>query len=248
MKELLTKIFQIRPFIWALILYDFEKKSYQEKKNRKNRLAHNSQIQYLRCVPWFKDKGDETLRLNYALDENSLVFDIGGYKGEFASSIINKYNCNIHIFEPIPEFYQIIVDKFLKNKKITPHCCGLSTETKKEYISLLDNSSSIFTNDENRIEVQFLSAIEFMNTNNIEKVDLIKINIEGGEYELLEALIDNDKIKLFNNIQVQFHDFVIPNARERMNKIQDALSKTHFLTYQYEFVWENWQLKNLTSD
>jgi hypothetical protein len=28
-----------------------------------------------------------------------------------------------------------------------------------------------------------------------------------------------------------------------MSGIQKSLSKTHRLTYQYEFVWENWTLK-----
>ena len=30
---------------------------------------------------WFKDNGDETHRLNYNLNKNSLVIDLGGYLG-----------------------------------------------------------------------------------------------------------------------------------------------------------------------
>jgi hypothetical protein len=60
---------------------------------------------------------------------------------------------------------------------------------------------------------------------------------------VLEALIAANLLHLFKDIQVQFHDFVIPNAKARMEEIQTALSKTHTLTYQYEFVWENWTLK-----
>ena len=74
-------------------------------------------------------------------------------------------------------------------------------------------------------------------------VDLIKINIEGGEYEVLESLIADNKLSMFKNLQIQFHDFIIENAKERMSKIQQELAKTHVLTYQYEFVWENWKLK-----
>lgn len=33
-----------------------------------------------RVVPWFKIKGDENLRLDYNPNENSIVFDIGGYR------------------------------------------------------------------------------------------------------------------------------------------------------------------------
>ena len=70
----------------------------------------------------------------------------------------------------------------------------------------------------------------------------MKINIEGGEYDLLEHFLESGFIKNINNIQIQFHDF-IPNAEERMKKIQYELEKTHSLTYQYPFVWENWQRK-----
>lgn len=83
-----------------------------------------------------------------------------------------------------------------------------------------------------------------MTKHNIEVVDLIKINIEGGEYDLLDEIIANNWLSKFKNIQVQFHDFVIENPRERMEKIQKELAKTHQLTYQYDFVWENWKLND----
>ena len=37
---------------------------------------------------------------------------------------------------------------------------------------------------------------------------------------------------------------MIENPRERMEKIQKELAKTHQLTYQYDFVWENWKLND----
>ena len=70
----------------------------------------------------------------------------------------------------------------------------------------------------------------------------MKINIEGGEYDLLEHLIETGFVKNIFDLQIQFHDF-IPNARGRMENIQKKLKKTHKLSYQYEFVWESWKLK-----
>lgn len=74
-------------------------------------------------------------------------------------------------------------------------------------------------------------------------VDLIKINIEGGEYDLLEHLLSSGMVKRFKNIQVQFHEDVIPKAEARMRKIHDELSKTHRVTFQKIFIWENWEIK-----
>ena len=40
---------------------------------------------------WFRDKGDETHNLNYELNEDSVVIDLGGYTGVWCQQIINKY-------------------------------------------------------------------------------------------------------------------------------------------------------------
>lgn len=53
---------------------------------------------------WYDDKADETLRLDYPLDSNSIVIDAGGFEGKWASSISEKYNPTIYVLEPIKEF------------------------------------------------------------------------------------------------------------------------------------------------
>lgn len=212
--------------------------NYQGKK-----LTGNDLIQFQRVQPWVSVKGDKTLRLDYDLNASSIVFDVGGYKGEFATEMIEKFNPTIYIFEPIKDFFDIIKDKFKDNKKVHAFHYGLSGKDEEMKISLSDNSSSVFLGGDNVETIQLKSIVNFIKANNITQIDLIKINIEGGEYELLESLLENECITYFKNIQVQFHDFLFDNAKERMNKIQENLSKTHELTYQYEFVWENWKLK-----
>ncbi|TRX34831.1 FkbM family methyltransferase [Flavobacterium sp. ZT3R18] len=211
--------------------------------DKKKVVSENDLLQYNRVQPWFAAKGDQTLRLDYDLNSDSIVFDIGGYKGEFAAEILCKYNANIYIFEPIREFFLIIKNKFSNNIKVKPFNFGLAGKEQELEISLSDNSSSVYLNGENKETILIKSIVDFIKTNNVKQIDLIKINIEGGEYELLESLIDNGCISIFKNIQIQFHDFLFENAKERMNKIQENLSKTHELTYQYEFVWENWKIK-----
>ncbi len=92
------------------------------------------------------------------------------------------------------------------------------------------------------LSIQLKKASKFFEENKISSVDLMKINIEGGEYDLLEHLMSTNLVKAIKNLQIQFHDF-FPDSRERMKKIQEALEHTHKLTYQYEFVWENWELR-----
>ncbi|MBD3863579.1 FkbM family methyltransferase [Olleya marilimosa] len=208
-----------------------------DQQNQQNQLQHK------RCKPWFAVKGDQTLRLNYPLNKDSVVFDLGGYKGEFAADIYNKYQSTIYVFEPIKSFYNIIKQQLADNPKIKAYQYGLAGQNQTMQISLTDNSSSVYITSKLTETIQLKSIVDFIKANNIKHIDLIKINIEGGEYDVLESLIAHNILPLFTDLQIQFHDFIIPNAAERMRAIQNELSKTHQLTYQYEFVWENWTLK-----
>lgn len=50
-------------------------------------------------------------------------------------------------------------------------------------------------------------------------------------------------IKNIGNLQIQFHNFV-DNAEEKREVIRKQLSLTHELTYDYYFIWENWELRD----
>lgn len=195
---------------------------------------------------WFSIDGDYTLRLLYSdLNEDSLVFDLGGYKGQWSSDIYAIYNCNIYIFEPVKDFFYHIENRFNKNNKITAYNFGLSNSNRKVKINLDNNESSIYnkSNSSKNEVIELKDFIEFFDSKKTNFIDLIKINIEGGEYELLEYILNKNYISNIKNLQIQFHSF-IPESNTRMKNIQEKLKLTHKLTYQYKFVWENWVLKN----
>ena len=50
---------------------------------------------------WWSDGGDERYRYTYYLNKNSLVLDLGGYKGQWASDIYAQYNCRKLVFETV---------------------------------------------------------------------------------------------------------------------------------------------------
>lgn len=195
---------------------------------------------FLRVIPWFRDKGDDTHSLNHPLNENSIVFDLGGYLGEWSVNIFKKYNCHIHIFEPVKNYY-LEIKNVVNSSKITVNQFGLAEKTFTTEININDEASSIFKKVGKGEKIQLINFLDYVNEKKINQIDLIKINIEGSEYDLLEYLIKNEYINKIKNIQVQFHDF-FPNAENRMKNIQDQLSKTHHLTFQYPFIWENWRL------
>jgi FkbM family methyltransferase len=191
---------------------------------------------------WFWEKGDDTYRLDYRLNDKSLVLDLGGYKGEWAQKIFHRYQSRIFVFEPVGDFQQVITKKFSANPDISLFPFGLGGNTRTDTIFLNDNGSSTHKNGgQEREEISIVGIAQFFEEHRIEFVDLMKINIEGEEYPLIEAILLNHLHLKIRNIQVQFHPW-IEEAPEKRDRIRQELAKTHRLTYDFPFVWENWEL------
>ena len=124
---------------------------------------------------WWNVGGDDTLRVNYPLNENSIVLDLGGYEGTWTQKIYDKYQCNIHVFEPIPHLYENLVHRFHNYDKIKIYNFGLSDEDKNIEISFMNDGSSFYLDSGNRILTNVKSLINFLNEKlkfNIEEKDL----------------------------------------------------------------------------
>ena len=194
-------------------------------------------------VMWKLRRGDSTLRLEYDLNSESLVFDVGGYRGEWALKLASRYDCNIHIFDPVDEYCREIGRQLGGNRKVVINNTGLSDRTEKHLISIDEAGSSVIKLDGKVTEIQLIDIDQYVSGLNIRRIDLIKINIEGGEYALLSRMHERDLIRSCVDIQIQFHDFV-PDAPARRNELREILSATHDLTYDYPFIWENWHLRD----
>ncbi len=194
---------------------------------------------------WFKDGGDDNLRFQYPLNSKSVVVDLGGYKGEFALDIHNRYDCYVYVFEPVKLFY-LYCDKLFKgNSKVLVFNYGLSDDNKSAYISDEDNGSSIIKSNEENCELIVLKKFEeILDYLGIEVIDLLKINVEGSEFEILPHLLKTGVIKKVKYLQIQFHSFY-PNAGPLRDSIRHELSLTHDEMWNYPFVWESWKLRIL---
>jgi len=194
----------------------------------------------------YLEQGGETLRLDYALGEDSFVIDVGGYIGDFAADISNEFHCYVDVFEPVAAYAEKIKERFKSNDKVNIIQAGLGSSNREEVITLEGLGSSVFVDgreEKDREKIKIISLVDYIKSKGYSKIDLIKINIEGGEFELLEGLLAHsgwvEKVKYF---QIQFHDFV-PDAEKKMMRIQELLSKTHRKMWCFPFIWESWKIK-----
>jgi FkbM family methyltransferase len=195
---------------------------------------------------WWTDGGDLGLRYNHDgfLNDNSIVFDLGGYHGEFANLINKKYKSKVYVFEIVPECLKIM-DSLFSDRKDKVIICPFGLNDIDVTLSFEGRGPGAKLGDVAKAQHQaFLKSIKnFLYENNINKVDLIKINIEGAEYSLLEYLFETGLINVFKKIQVQFHDFD-DDCLEKLLRMNRKLSETHINTLCYPFVWEEWQIRS----
>jgi len=201
---------------------------------QQGRQMHDPEI----YTKYITDDPNEFLRITYPLKKNSLVVDLGGYRGEWAARVFAKYACKIHVYEPHPTFYKLCREAL--NPGIVVFNCGLGSETKT--LRITDDTVYSTVGDSGEFEVRIEQASKMFNGQYEYGCDLLKINIEGGEYDVLPDLIANYEMKNLKNIQIQFHNFV-PDYKKKYADICEGLSKTHVKNWGYDFLYENWRVK-----
>jgi hypothetical protein len=216
--KLATKFYEISKFI---------KKRFTTYKNLSNQ------------DKFFRDGGRGGARL-LILENQKHVMDFGGYKGEFSEEILKSNpGVSIQLFEPIHEFAQICIAKFrsFPQVQVFDFAIGRNHEQRtffqsgpstSQYLRLSQGTSQIVAN--------FVAARDFDDWRNS---SLAKINIEGGEYELIPVLSEIGVLPKIQTLLIQFHR----TENMDMELCYSILRRTHDQVWSYPFVWERWDKK-----
>jgi FkbM family methyltransferase len=181
-------------------------------------------------VTWQEERL-ERLRYEYNLSRESNVIDLGAYRGEWANEIYARYDCNIVVVEPT-EYIRGFQHGRIINKAASTHNGKVSFGGRAYYTSAFE----IGDHEYECIDINPLLE-------SFTEIDLLKINIEGAEYDILSHIIGAGLHTRIKNIQVQFHQIDGVPYELWYKEIADKLSKTHSLIWQYPYCWENWTLK-----
>lgn len=173
----------------------------------------------------------ERMRYEYELKPESAVIDLGAYQGEWANEIYARYGCLVAVVEPT-EYITGFKHGPTINKAAGTHNGKMSFGGRAYY-------SSIFETGDH--EYECIDINPFLES--YPEINLLKINIEGAEYDLLSHIIGAGLHARIKNMQVQFHQIDGLPYKLWYDEISKQLSLTHKLTWHYPFCWENWQLK-----
>jgi len=140
--------------------------------------------------------------------------DVGACIGEISDFLIPKTEKG-HIFEPSPRNYQYLAEKYsnLKDDKITVNECAVSRNNGVANFSLnaddthTGNLEGVLPESHPKNYREQLTTVKTVNLDTYfegKKIDLIKIDAEGAEWDILEGAkqIMKDNSIVF---QIEFH-------------------------------------------
>ena len=68
------------------------------------------------------------------------------------------------------------------------------------------------------------------------KIDFIKLDIEGAEFEVLEALIAQDLYKNVEYIMVETHERLFENPRTKIDELKAQITQKHIKNIYLDWV------------
>lgn len=145
------------------------------------------------------------------LKEGTMVLSGGaGNDISFEVELAEKFSCRVAVFDPSPTGQKTFDALTARPAKLTFHPIGLSAETRlvrfAEPINAAEGSFHIPTNGAVAIEFPCVSPRDAMRGAGLTHIELLKIDIEGFEYEFLEKMIEQGIRP--SQIAVEFHHFM----------------------------------------
>jgi len=168
------------------------------------------------------------------LDTTSVIYSIGiGKDVSFDMELINKFNCKVFAYDPTPKSVKWVEKNVnMDNFIFTPLGVADRRGEREFYFPKNQNYVSGSINNINSIEVKnsiklnFDSLHNLMLLNNHDKIDVLKMDIEGSEYEVIEH-IKKHQIDI-KQILVEFHPHMEIHGRMKTLK---AINKLEAMGY-----------------
>lgn len=180
------------------------------------------------------------------IDETATVFDVGAYIGEWSEKVWNRYRPTIYTFEPAPGAHRQVVAKFGDNDKVHTFPYGLGAADTTASLALAAAGSSIYDDvgAMGTVDVEIRDVAAVLDELGLERLTVLKVNIEGGEYDLFDRLDETGWLPRIDHVLVQFHEWH-PKAYGRRRRNRKAFARSHDEVWGWSWVWEYWRRKGL---
>jgi FkbM family methyltransferase len=185
----------------------------------------------------------------------NLIIDAGASVGTIARTYRELFpNAEIVCFEPISESVEILRCQFGRDNKVSAHACALGAEDgiRELFVNASTETSSLLAPDRSNLNDSYLEILypveqrkvkvcsldTFCKAEQIERIDLLKMDVQGGELGILQGarqLLAQKKIAV-----IYSEVFFVPMYQNQplFGEICSELAAHRYsLHYAYNFVF-----------
>ncbi len=182
------------------------------------------------------------------ITSEAVALDLGAYEGDWTARMVDRHRCRVYAFEPSPGLAAKTAARFATNPNVMVFDYGLGATDRTALLSRDGPGSSVHRRKGTfgSVDVEVRDIAGVLADLELRHVDVVKMNIEGAEYDVLERLIATNWLDRIGNLSVQFHEWG-PGAYRRRRRIRAALRQSHVQTWSYGWVWELWRSRELTT-
>ena len=155
-------------------------------------------------------------------DEVGVILDVGANVGNTVERYYFEYSrARVHAFEPDPVTHETLARRFAEHPRVSTYCLAVADApiTQRFYVNKDKSTSSLLPRPaagrryfnrqgvlDEAIEVQTITLDGFCADNNLDHVDILKLDIQGGEVKALlgaQDLLSMQKVDVIYT-EVQF--------------------------------------------
>ena len=169
---------------------------------------------------WYGNNYGGFFVIQELLDKNSVVYSFGiGEDISFDKDIIKHNGCKVYGFDPTPKSINWCNNQTLPDS-FHFYEYGISENTGKIRFNLPNNSNHISGSiishknvSRNFVAVDMKSFKDIVSSLNHNKINLLKMDIEGSEYDVLDSILKSDVI--IDQIVIEFHERFFDDGKEK---------------------------------
>lgn len=211
----------------------------------KNKLKQISRIRDLKGKLMIQERRDDMIRsgnqsygrFNVAdsvvkKDEHPVIYSFGiGEDLSFSADVLQRWDCDVYAFDPTPKAIAYVKSHPLYwNNRFHFYEWGLSDANEIGKFHLPTNESYVSGSllyhsgvREESIMIQLKTLKTIMNELGHEKISVLKMDIEGSEFQVFEKL-QLDELS-FTQLCLEVHDRVFDGGRKRLLALVEKLNQ-----------------------